>query len=272
MIMSLKLSLKHKLLFLLIFLGMNNVNYPSWAEVKSNQPAKTAPEAQSNNPSKLPKLPPRGAPIGRRRGGTSRNNCPAISSPLTALVPGSEISKESAQSNSYLASTTSENPTFWFYIPKLPAQMQTGEFILQTEAGKDLKRSEIKLPATEGIIAITLPPSSKYSLAIGQKYHWYFKIYCQESTLESDYSFVDAWIERIPLSTELKTQLETNERAEYQIYRDRQVWYDALTSLGHKLKTNSDDNELKTDWVNLLKSVDLSYLGNLSVIKIYQLE
>ena len=271
--MSFKLSPKHKFLLLLIFLGLINVNCLSWAQTKPKQ-SNTTPtsEAQLNQPSQLPKLPPRGAPIGRRRGGTSRNNCPSLNPPLTALVPGSETDKELDSSNSYLAYTVSENPTFWLHIPKLPEQARTGEFILQTEAGEDLKRSQIELPATEGAIGITLPPNSKHSLAIGQKYHWYFKIYCGEATPQGDYSFVDAWIERIPVSPELKTQLKTTNQAEYQVYRDRNVWYDALTSLGHRLKTNSNNNQLKTNWVDLLKSVNLSSPENLPVIKIYQLK
>ena len=114
--MSLKLSLKHTLLFLFIFLGVINVNCWSLAQTKPEQSNKTAPEAQSDDSSQLPKLPTRGAPVGRRRGGTSRNNCPPLEQPLTALVPGEETSPGLAKSNSYLANTVSENPTFWFYL------------------------------------------------------------------------------------------------------------------------------------------------------------
>lgn len=268
---SLELRFKLKLLLLFIFLGLVNRNCLSVAQAKSPQTSNTTSEAQQNNSPQF-KLPARGSPVGRRRGGTSRNNCPSLEPPLTALVPGEEISTGLAQSNSYLASTVSENPTFWFYIPKLPDQMRTGEFILQTEAGEDLKRTQIKLPSTEGAIAITLPSNSKYSLAIGKKYHWYFKIYCGESIPDSDYSFVDAWIERIPLSPDLKNQLQTTNLADYLIYRDRHIWYDALTSLGQRIKTNPNDNKLKTDWVDLLTSVNLSHLSNLPVINIYQLK
>ena len=37
-----------------------------------------------------PKFPDNGAPTGRRRGGTSRDGCPTLSKPVTALVPGEE--------------------------------------------------------------------------------------------------------------------------------------------------------------------------------------
>jgi hypothetical protein len=269
--MSFKLCLKTKFLLLFIFLVPVNYNYSSLAQAKPNQFSKTTPEAQQNNSSKF-KLPVRGAPMGRRRGGTSRNNCPPLNSPITALVPGEETLTELVQSKSYLALTVSKKPTFWFYIPKLPTQMQTGEFFIETEAGEVLKRTQIKLPSTEGAIAITLPSSSKYSLAMGEKYHWYFKIYCGESTPESGYYFVDAWIERIPVLPELKTRLQITNQTDYLIYRDCHIWYDAINSLGQKLQINPNDNKLKTDWVDLLKSVNLSYLGNLPIIGIYQLK
>ncbi|MDJ0594579.1 MAG: DUF928 domain-containing protein [Pleurocapsa sp. MO_226.B13] len=266
--MSFKFHFKLTILLLLMFIVPIDASSLSVAQKTPNPDSKTTPETPQNESSPL-QLPARGSPMGRRRGGTSRNNCPPLEPPLTALVPGKE---EETQSDSYLATTISENPSFWFYVPKLPEQVQTGEFILQTEAGEDLERTQIKLPATEGAIAITLTSSPQSSLAVGEKYHWYFKIYCGEPIPGSDYSFVDGWIERIAISPELETQLQTSDKADYLIYRDRQIWYDALTSLGKRLQTNPNENQLQTDWGNLLQSVDLSHLGNLSVVKIYQLE
>lgn len=268
--MSFKLCFKRKILLWIISFGLANYNCLSWAQTKPNPFKKTVPEAQENS-YKLPKLPPRGAPIGRRRGGTSRNNCPPLETPLTALVPGEETSAGLVQSNSFLASTVSENPTFWFYIPKLPEQVQTGEFILQNEAGEDLERTQIKLPSTEGAIAISLPSNSSYSLTVGKKYHWYFKIYCDLATPESDYIFVDAWIDRVALTSNLKIQLQITNREDYLVYSDHHIWYDALTSLGEKILSDPNSKKLKADWFNFLELIELSNLGNLPIVKIYQL-
>ena len=55
--------------------------------------------------------------------------------------------------------TTSEQPTFWFYVPytqDLPNLRS--EFILQDSLGKDVYRNAIVLPPKPGIIGI--PPSN----------------------------------------------------------------------------------------------------------------
>jgi hypothetical protein len=261
-----------KLQFLLLFIFLELFYCFSWAQAEPEQSNATTAETRNNSSPQLQKLPNRGAPVGRRRGGTSRNNCPALDLPLTALVPGKETLAGLSKSNSFLAPTVSEHPTFWLYIPKLLDNVRTGEFILQTEAGKDLERTQIKLPSTSGMIGITLSSNSKYSLAIGKKYHWYFKIYCGEPTPERDYFFVDAWVERVAIASELKIQLQITNKADYLVYRDRHIWYDTLTSLGKQLQTNPNNSELQTDWIELLESVELSHLSSQPIVKIYQLQ
>ncbi len=268
--MNFKLHLKLAYFLLLIFLELVTNNRLIWAQTKPNRTDTT--ETRQNSSLSSLKLPARGSPIGRRRGGTSRNNCPALDSSVTALVPGQETRTGLSKSESFLASTVSEHPTFWLYIPKLPARMTTGEFILQTETGEDLTRTQIRLPEREGAIAVSLSENSPYSLAVGKKYHWYFRIYCGKPTPDSDYIFVDAWIQRVSLTSELKIQLQITKKADYLIYNDRHIWYDALTNLGKQLKTNPNSDRLKTDWVNLLESIDLSYLSDFSIVKIYQLQ
>ena len=267
--MSLKISLKPKYLLLFIFLELFTCNYFSLSPAQKPQQSNET-ETQSRQNSSL-KLPSRGAPLGRRRGGTSRNGCPAVDVPLTALVPGQETATGLSSSNSFLASTVSEHPTFWLYIPKLPDILRKGEFILQTETGEDLERTQIELPSTAGAMAIALSSNAQYSLVTGKKYHWYFKIYCGEPTPDSDYIFVDAWIEKVALSPELEIQLQILQKPDYLVYSDRQIWYDSLTSLGKQIQTNPNNNELKTDWHNLLRMVELCHLSNYPIVKIYQL-
>ena len=98
-----------------------------------------------------------------------------------------------------------------------------------------------------------------------------FKIYCGKSILQSDYFFIDAWIERIEASPELKYRLQTTNFANHLIYQDFYVWYDAITILGQKLLVEPNDDKLQTDWVQMLKSIDLLDISNSSIIKVYQL-
>ncbi|ACC81654.1 DUF928 domain-containing protein [Nostoc punctiforme] len=218
-----------------------------------------------------PKLPDNGAPIGRRRGGTSRNDCPAVNIPVTALVPGKEASGDSQDSASFLASTISEHPTFWVYTPELPNNARSGEFILQNEVGEDIYQKSLTLPQTASFIAISLPSSPKYSLQIGKKYHWYFKIYCGKPEPETGYFYVDAWIERIALTNDLDLKLKMQKSLKYITYFEQNIWYNALTNLGEQIRSNSQNNNFKTDWVNFLKSIDLQDISQEPVVIIDKL-
>ncbi|MDZ8105931.1 MAG: DUF928 domain-containing protein [Nostoc sp. DedQUE12a] len=245
-----KLVLKSVGLRYFIFLAMASV-------ASFSLPIQAQVSHQQNQLVAQPKLPDNGAPVGRRRGGTSRNDCPALNIPVTALVPGKEALNDFQDSTSFLASTTSAHPTFWAYVPKLPKNVRSGEFILQNEDGEDIYQKFIPLPQTAAVIAINLPSNPKYSLQIGQKYHWYFKIYCGKPELETGYFYVDAWIERIALTKELEVKLEMQKSPKYLTYFQQNIWYDALTDLGDQLRANSENNNLKNDWVNFLKSIGL---------------
>jgi len=162
-----------------------------------------------------PKFPDNGAPTGRRRGGTSRDGCPVLNKPLTALVPGEETLGEVQAgaspkiiSKSFLASTVAKYPTFWFYVPKLHTTAHRSEFVLQNEAGDDVYATALTLPEKPGIISISLPQSSQYSLEKDLKYHWYFKVYCGVTQKTPDYFFVDGWVQRVALNPHFSQNLE----------------------------------------------------------------
>ena len=110
-------------------------------------------------------FPDEGDPKGRRRGGTSRREgCPNLKRPITALVPGEETN-----GTSFLASTVAEHPTFWVYVPELPTNLRSGEFVLQDEQENDVWRTPLTLPEKSGAIAINLPPNPQYALKQNSK-------------------------------------------------------------------------------------------------------
>lgn len=213
---------------------------------------------------KQPQMPDNGAPEGRRRGGTSRDGCPSLSSSITALVPGKETEEEASLSASFLATTIAEYPTFWVYLPQLPKNTRSGEFVLQNEAGIDIYRTSLALPESGGIVGMNLPSSSP-ALKIGKKYHWYFQLYCGEPDTQPEYFFVDAWIERVALSPEMASQLPAKSNREYLVYAKHSLWYDALTDLAARHRNDPNNERLKNDWVELLKSVGLQDLAFESV-------
>jgi hypothetical protein len=211
-------------------------------------------------------FPDEGDPKGRRRGGTSRGeSCPKLKTPITALVPGEETSDRS-----FLASTVAEYPTFWVYVPEFPANLRSGEFVLQDEEGNDVFRTAIPLPGKPGAIAIGLPPNPQYALKQNSKYHWFFRVYCGNPQNQTEYFFVDAWVQRVALTPDLQRQLETAKPREYTAYAAHKVWYDAVTNLAELRRTNPGDRVLTEEWTNLLKAVGLEELAQAPIVQTSQ--
>lgn len=235
---------------------------PVWAQLAESvsNPLDIAPIRFARS-----KFPDNGAPTGRRRGGTSRDSCSALNTPLTALVPGEETFK--SNSKSFLAATVAEHPTFWFYVPQLLTATRRSEFVLQNEAGDDVYRTSLTLPDKPGVISISLPKSTQYSLKIDNKYHWYFKVYCGDPQKTSEYFFVDGWVERVALTYELESQLKTAKSEEYMAYAANNIWYDALTNLAKLRRSDSQNSILAENWADLLKSVGLQDLAQMPIIQ-----
>lgn len=209
-------------------------------------------------------FPDDGDPTGRRRGGASRRgDCPNLKTPLTALVPGEETNKKS-----FLATTISEYPSFWVYIPQLASDIRSGEFVLQDREGNDIWRTPITLPGKPGAISVKLPQNPKYALKPNLTYHWFFNIYCNPTQNNSVY-FVDAWVRRVTITSQLQQQLNNAKSQKYKVYIANNIWYDAITNLGELRRKNSGVGVFVEDWTKLLKSVNLSELAPAPIVQIY---
>ena len=186
---------------------------------------------------------------GRRTGGGSRSLCPATPAPLTALVPHNNIGK-----------TTQDRPRLWFYIPYASQQAAVGEFVLQDQQENDVYRQTFTPPQTSGLVSFELPQSAP-PLETNRTYRWYFKLYCGDSS--STANFVEGWIVKVPLSSDLSMQLESEVNPAYQEYGDNSIWFDSLDSLA-QLRLKHDRPQLKNDWNQLLgaKGVNLDWLSD----------
>ncbi|MDZ8066250.1 MAG: DUF928 domain-containing protein [Nostoc sp. DedQUE08] len=200
----------------------------------------------------------RGAPRDRTGAGT-RGDCPAANKPLTALVP--------LESKTVLSLTTDEHPTFWFYVPYVPKNINLVKFVLLNEQNNSLTKEPIPitLSNTPGVIRVSIPKTEK-PLEIGQYYHWYFLIDCNPQSRSDDIA-VEGLVQRIIPKEELTRALDTaTPRQRVALYAQAGVWQDALTTLGELRTRQRQDATLATDWKDLLESVGLENISTEAIV------
>lgn len=246
----LKLSTRYFLKHTLVLAGVLIIGSPL---INTPIPVQASPSTSDSTYNKQVK----GRVPGRRRGGASRGDCPAISTQLTALVPETSVSTQSLPQTDVGGITTAEYPTFWVYVPSSLSADLTAEFILQDDTGRDIYRiASTDFSAAEvspGIISISLP-STIAPLKIGKVYKWYFKLNCDAETP----MYVQGGIERIPLNANLANQLaKLTPTGQANFYIKNNLWYDAVNILAKLYRTNPTDNNTKSAWINLMRSLGL---------------
>jgi Domain of Unknown Function (DUF928) len=235
---------------------------------------KISPQGRTSRPVfVLPKTPARLSPIsGRRTGMGSRDNCPAVTTALTALVPLQEEQKVSKQTDKPISAivgglTTSERPTFWFYVPYTQELTASAEFVLQDSLQNDIYRNAIALPPKPSVIGVSLP--SNASLQVGKTYHWYLKVLCNQQQIESVPIYVEGDIQRVNLDFRMMQQLETaaDPQQKVAIYAQEGIWFDSLTMLAQMRQKNPHDVSVASDWQSLLRSVNLDNVATAPLVK-----
>ncbi|NEO16151.1 MULTISPECIES: DUF928 domain-containing protein [unclassified Moorena] len=186
-------------------------------------------------------LPPKGAP-GKRKGAGSRTDCPFEE--FIALVPGTNFGL-----------TTSERPTFWFYVPYSDNNKLEAKFWLHNKQGNQIYEETFRLQNTPGIVKITLPETVS-PLVVEDLYRWHFSVICNGSGLLKD-DFVSGGIERLSISSDLEKLEGKNRREHIAVYAQQGLWFDALTALAELRLANPQDKRLAKDWADLLQQVGL---------------
>ncbi|WP_249100249.1 DUF928 domain-containing protein [Argonema galeatum] len=126
------------------------------------------------------------------------------------------------------------HPTFYVYVPYTPNEATSAEFSLQDKNDNDIYRTHITLPATPGVVSISIPPTSP-PLEIDKNYVWHFKVYCRKREGEDKPTpdFVQGRVQRISLTSELNRQLNAAQTSQERIafYARNNIWYERLDEL-----------------------------------------
>ena len=215
--------------------------------------AQARPQENSTSNTR-PAPPPRIPPNRVKPGGGlnfARQSCGENSASLTALVP---------VENPVL--TTQPYPSFLFYIPDAPTTISHGEFALfSADEKQQIYSTTVNFDRTPGIIKIDIPSSEQYALEEATYYHWYFRVYCQDSTDVRQSLDVDGWIERIALTPTIESQIEA---------RSPDVWYDAIALTTENLLASSSSLLVRQQWLELLQHINLEDLADYPIIDVPQ--
>jgi len=276
-----KLLLKPMKLMLVVAVSLSSaIQYPAQVIAQTKQPPTSKPAQRAKKPTSpqrgasrpvfvWSKTPPGLSSIsGRETGMGSRENCPKVETPLTALIPFKERGlatkqKDNSAPMDVWGLTTAEHPTFWFYVPytKDVANL-SAEFVLQDSEENDVYRQAIALPPKPGVMSVPLP-STVAPLEVNKTYRWHFKVHCNQQQTASSPVQVEGDIQRVSLQPSVAQQLAaaTDPREKIAIYAASGIWYDSLNMLAQLRLANPKDVSLATDWQSLLQSIKLQQLA-----------
>ncbi len=205
--------------------------------------------AKSDSVTKRPPPPRRVPPNKVTPGGgldITYQSCNQANKSLIALIP---------IDNPVL--TTQAYPSFLFYIPDPPAEISHGEFSIFTANDKRrIYQTSIDFAQTPAIIKINLPANSEYALAREQKYHWYFKVYCQDFLKNNKILDVDGWIQRASLTPAIKSKIEA---------ASPDIWYDTTSMVVEDLIANPQNQTARDRWLKLLQHIDRAWLADVVI-------
>ncbi|NEQ08425.1 MAG: DUF928 domain-containing protein [Moorea sp. SIO4E2] len=192
----------------------------------------------------------------KRTSGGSRGLC---SDQLIAIVPGSSEIVEatgncSNDSNSSLALTLAESPTFWFYVPEQSTRELTVEFVLLNQNQQAVLVKSMTLSGTPGIVRVRL----NQPLQTDQLYRWQFSVLVNPQN-PSGNPTVEGLVKRITADSTLSSKLNaaTSPRDRIAIYASHGIWHDAMTALAQLRSQKPEDSRLERDWEDFLGSVGL---------------
>lgn len=194
--------------------------------------------------------PDRGEPNEDRQGSSGRTNCPAVSKPLTALVPKSNIGL-----------TLSGYPTFMIYVPYSSTPAREVEFVLLDEEENKIFKQKMPLTGTPGIVNFKLTKSAPM-LEVGKQYRWKFFYRCNPR-LRAEDDGVEGKITRINPNETLTRELEkaNTPLEQIQVYAQNGLWYETVTLLAALREEKPQDPKLLQEWKELLGSIGLESLA-----------
>lgn len=207
--------------------------------------------------------PPKGEPAPKQTIGGGRRNSDGQCQKDRTIQPSERIARESLEQKlipliptNKLGLTVSPTPTFFAYVPKTSAIAV--EFTIENPQGKGIAQKRVKLTNSPSIVYVQF---EKTSLEVGKDYKWLVSVVCESGDPEDTYS--EGIIRRIQPNPALTKQLDKASAIDkVYLYGKFGIWHEAMANLAQLRLAQPNNTELKTIWIDLLKSSNLESLAN----------
>lgn len=218
--------------------GQNSTQASTYtpSEVRKSLSNNKSNHQSNSNQEKKPRLEPpdTGTPIGKSTPTGSRPQamCKKTDKPLTAI-----------NVNNGKDFTTSEFPTFWFYIPYTRQEIKSLEFVLNNKREtKTIYETSVQLLDQPGIIKITIPSKQEYSININKTYRWYLNLKCEPNAENEPDKVISGWVKRERVNSE------------------EEIWHDYINNLAELHFSNPGNPKFNRDWNKLLKAIGKEWI------------
>ena len=196
----------------------------------------------------------RGRPRRRRGAATRGGQCidliPLIPTKQESCSQKNQGTGNSAESSLFL--TSSELPTFFFYIPEIPQEEEL-LFELKDSSGNIQHEESFNPPKKPGIVSVSLP-SNKPALKLNTEYRW--SILVDSDRADEDYP--EGLIKREQPNQDLSSKLKAASPLDrVALYAENGYWEDSLRTVADLRSISPQDEEIQIAWWNLLGTVNL---------------
>jgi hypothetical protein len=191
---------------------------------------------------------------GRREGGGTRgcwNELATTDPTQTSSQSSVEELPTALTPAENLGYTTSERPTFFFYIPQLYAEKAVAaDFMLVDEQGNEVYSTTFQPSHTANVISVTLPADSASVLELGKPYQWSFGLTCNLDDRSGD-RVMDGW--KLPWQMLLQQSFLPSMPNQASGTTHSQAWWHCALHLPAKLQLSGQIYSTQSDSVTSLK-------------------
>lgn len=158
-------------------------------------------------------------PTDRRSDAGTTRGCSGEGLPLTVLA-----------SRNYVGRTTSEHPTFAWFVPRDSAAKPMSFAIYERVlGGKPKEIHRVSLQSSAGIMKLSPFSKNESGLQLGKQYFWQVVIQCDPDNPSGDLvSETSIEVVEMPSSVQSKLNKAVNDVEKVNIYAEAGLWYDAL--------------------------------------------